>query len=471
MKRAFSSVGGAPGDGRPAASARYFRRGRSRGGAGVNAGPTPRLGVRGGAPALCRCATRDGPRGRDTCGRPAAVPRAALFLLLLLALVLGPGRDAAAFPDFGPEDPNFPFVRYLADLGVVKGYPDGTFRPAAPVTRAETAALLVRALSLAAGPAPAAPTFSDLGPDHWAFPVVEAAARAGLFKGFPDGTFRPGEPVTRAQAAALLLRLTNATAPAVALPTLEDLPPGYWAAPAVARALDAGLMHLAAPKRFAPEAPASRLVLARGLATMLTLRPESGPVPLVGTLVPVAGMVVLQGPEGSTTEVTVPVQVTAGHRVRTGGNGVAEIRFPDGSGLRLDSGTEVAIKEARAQATILRDGSAGAVVDRLVLELPRGRIFGALAARYFYHAAGPGTRAEVTRGTPAAVTGAASGGGVDFARQGVVTADVPNGAAPAFVGAGDGAATPEPPAGSPLSGTLLAAARWPLSGVTLAQEP
>jgi ferric-dicitrate binding protein FerR (iron transport regulator) len=384
--------------------------------------------------------------------------------VLILTLGFGPGRGASAFQDFTPADPNYPFVKYLADRGVVKGYPDGTFRPAAPVTRAETAALLARALGLAVGPAPDAPTFSDLGPDHWAYPVVEAAARAGIFRGFPDGTFRPEEPVTRAQAAALLLRLTRAPTPAVSLPALEDLPPGHWAAPAVARALDAGLVHLAAPGRFAPEAPAGRLVLARGLATMLALRPESGPVALEGTLVPVAGTVWLQGPGGASTAVTAPVTVTAGHRVRTGRDGRAEVRFADGSGLRLDPDTEVYIKEGRGWTTILRDGRAGAVVDRLVLELPRGRLFGALASRYFYHAAAPGARAQAL---PGAVAGVVPGGAADFAPAEVPFGSIQDGVTPAA--AGVEASTPDPPVGSPLSGALLAAARWPLAGATLAQ--
>jgi len=375
------------------------------------------------APAAQENPQPGGPRERSRIprgylpGSEAAGP--VLFLLVAVLFLTLPGRGALAFEDFGAADPNFPFVKYLADRGVVRGYPDGTFRPLAKVARAETAALLARALGLDAGPAPAAPTFSDLGPDHWAYPVVEAAVRAGVFRGFPDGTFRPEEPVTRAQAAALLLRLTRASTPAGSLPALEDLPPGHWAAPAVAQALDAGLIHLVATGRFAPEAPATRLVLARGLATMLALRPESGQVPLEGTLVPVTGTVWLQAAGGASTAVTGPVTVTAGHRVCTGRDARAEVRFADGSGLRLDPETEIYIKEATGRATILRDGGAGAVADRLVLELPRGRIFGALAARYFYHAA----------------------------------------------------ASPATPTGSAFTDGLLAAARWLLPGVTLAQEP
>jgi len=55
-------------------------------------------------------------------------------------------------------------------------------------------------------PAPVDPTFPDVAPAYWAFQEIEALAASGITTGFPDGTFRPTEPVTRAQMATFLAR-------------------------------------------------------------------------------------------------------------------------------------------------------------------------------------------------------------------------------------------------------------------------
>jgi len=55
-------------------------------------------------------------------------------------------------------------------------------------------------------PAPASQTFPDVAPGYWAFQEIEALAASGITSGFPDGTFRPTEPVTRAQMATFLAR-------------------------------------------------------------------------------------------------------------------------------------------------------------------------------------------------------------------------------------------------------------------------
>lgn len=84
-------------------------------------------------------------------------------------------------------------IRTLVDEGVVSGYSDGTFRPERTLTRAEYAALLASAFD----PNPATrPDFTDVG-GHWAESAIRDVAGAGFFGGYPDGTFRPDETVSK----------------------------------------------------------------------------------------------------------------------------------------------------------------------------------------------------------------------------------------------------------------------------------
>lgn len=97
-------------------------------------------------------------------------------------------------------------ARATADR-LLGGYPDGTFRPHQPISRQEAAALLTR---VPEGPPATQPpmTFADAGQiAAWALPAVEAAVVRGLVRGYPDGTFGPLREITRAEAAAILMRL------------------------------------------------------------------------------------------------------------------------------------------------------------------------------------------------------------------------------------------------------------------------
>jgi hypothetical protein len=100
-------------------------------------------------------------------------------------------------------------IRVLQMLGVVSGYPDGTFRPNRALTRAEFCKMAVELL----GEEKDLPLyenftiFMDVKSSHWAVGYVNLASRSlKLLVGYPDGTFRPDEPITYAQAVTILVR-------------------------------------------------------------------------------------------------------------------------------------------------------------------------------------------------------------------------------------------------------------------------
>lgn len=101
-----------------------------------------------------------------------------------------------------------PYISELANRGVIGGFPNGTFRPEANITRAQFAAIAAQALKL---PAASGANFTDVKPGYWAAPVIGAAANAGLIGGFPDGTFKPEDNLTRAQALVILSKALKET--------------------------------------------------------------------------------------------------------------------------------------------------------------------------------------------------------------------------------------------------------------------
>ncbi|MFO3797176.1 MAG: S-layer homology domain-containing protein [Anaerolineales bacterium] len=98
------------------------------------------------------------------------------------------------------------WIEALKSTGITGGFPDGTYRPETSVTRAQMAVFLLKAVHGSAyTPPDVAPTFSDTA-GHWAKNWIEALRTAGITGGFPDGTYRPEEAVTRGQMAVFLVK-------------------------------------------------------------------------------------------------------------------------------------------------------------------------------------------------------------------------------------------------------------------------
>ncbi|NCJ08744.1 hypothetical protein GS597_19975 [Synechococcales cyanobacterium C] len=97
-----------------------------------------------------------------------------------------------------------PFIERLAERNIIRGFPDGTFRPNEPVTRAQFAAIVNQAFS--AQPTRRFQTFRDLPSGFWANEAIEAAYVTGFLSGYPDGTFAPTQQIPKVQA---LVSLAN----------------------------------------------------------------------------------------------------------------------------------------------------------------------------------------------------------------------------------------------------------------------
>ena len=102
----------------------------------------------------------------------------------------------------------YDWVEALYEAGLTSGYPDGTYRPGNPVTRAEMGVFLLKGMNAGTYEPPAPDSshpFSDIS-GHWAESWMEELYDVGLTSGYPDGTYRPQNQVTRAEMAVFLLR-------------------------------------------------------------------------------------------------------------------------------------------------------------------------------------------------------------------------------------------------------------------------
>ncbi|MWV46248.1 hypothetical protein GRF59_21835 [Paenibacillus sp. HJL G12] len=141
-------------------------------------------------------------------------------------------------------------VKLFTKLGVVKGYEDGSFRPNDSITRGEFAAVIDRVFGLTGS---ASTELSDVK-GHWAEEAIIALSSTGVISGYPDGTFKPDRPITRAEIISIISKLV-VLKPTPSQDIFKDID-GIWNQDQIKAAASTGLVK--GQDRFAPQSHATR---------------------------------------------------------------------------------------------------------------------------------------------------------------------------------------------------------------------
>ena len=162
----------------------------------------------------------------------APITRAEACKLISSLLTESSGGGDYLFTDV-PQDAWYAAaVEEMTGYSLVSGYKDGTFRPDANITRAEFVTILSRIPHDDIG---TEGSFSDVPKTHWAYNAVQTALAQGWVAGDPSGLFRPDDSITRAEAVTVLTRILGRTGDAVMASTGEgirvmpDVPDTHWA--------------------------------------------------------------------------------------------------------------------------------------------------------------------------------------------------------------------------------------------------
>jgi hypothetical protein len=186
-----------------------------------------------------------------------------------------PGPCGMRFTDLPDTDWSYSYVSYLYCAGAISGYADGTFQPNAGTTRAQLAKMLALAYQWPLLQ-PAIPSFYDVPTTSQFYVYIETARDRGIINGYPDGTFRPNNPVTRAQAAKMLVLARGWLPLFPSYPTFTDVQPDAWEYGYVEMAASMGVVGGYVDSTFRPGASVTRAQLCKMLTLCLQqLRPQS----------------------------------------------------------------------------------------------------------------------------------------------------------------------------------------------------
>lgn len=163
-------------------------------------------------------------------------------------------------------------INKLTAKKVIAGYPDRTFKPTLPVTRAEFASLIANGLNLCQCQEYCNEMFKDVSSHNWANNSIQRAVKSGYMAGYPDKTFQPKMPVTRAEALCTIAKafncnLTDCEAQQILSQYKDGCKVPAWGKNQIAKALKSGILEgTLTPDMIRPCENASRADVAAMLA-------------------------------------------------------------------------------------------------------------------------------------------------------------------------------------------------------------
>jgi hypothetical protein len=114
--------------------------------------------------------------------------------------------NSIEFTDVPSNKPYATAVYQLAQRNIISGYSDGTFKPDAVITRGQAAAIFAKLLKLDTKKIKKNPGFKDVPTNLWNYGAIAVVAEKGIFSGYADGRFGPNDKITRAQMASILIK-------------------------------------------------------------------------------------------------------------------------------------------------------------------------------------------------------------------------------------------------------------------------
>jgi hypothetical protein len=172
--------------------------------------------------------------------------------------------ENSLFADIGEIHPHYRAIKFLKNEGVIEGYPDGTFKPENTVSRVEVIKFILEGIDADLKYARSL-NFSDTDKKEWYAGYLYTAMENGIVDGYPDGTFKPTNSVKKVEFLKMLIESMNIDVnPNVGKFTFTDVEEDEWYAPYVKFAVDKNLVDVEG-REFKPNEAMSREQVAEAI--------------------------------------------------------------------------------------------------------------------------------------------------------------------------------------------------------------
>ncbi|MBT4455829.1 S8 family serine peptidase, partial [Candidatus Peregrinibacteria bacterium] len=176
-------------------------------------------------------------------------------------------KDESSFSDVHGNKNEFA-INYLKDVGIIDGYPDGTFKPGNSINRAELLKILVEGKGISPSTDSYKDCFNDVS-DQWFAPYICYAEETGWVDGYPGGSFKPEQVVSKSEAVKMLLNSQGVDIPSTVGNPFQDVYEGDWFGPFVGKAKELGILEETG-SLFSPAEGMKRAGICENLYRLLT---------------------------------------------------------------------------------------------------------------------------------------------------------------------------------------------------------
>ena len=199
-----------------------------------------------------------------------------LFVSIALLMLNCPAN--AFYTDMDESHWCYQSVKFLTEIGVLVGYPDGTYKPDIPVSRAEFSSMAIKALGQEHSTVSQDIHFSDIQPDFWGYNIIQKAVYFDLIPDSKNERFRPYDPVSRAEAISIAVnalttsQISEQKAQSIISKSFDDytqMPAWFLMAAAKAQLLDLVVVSPGHEGKLEPNMPANRAEVAALLYKMM----------------------------------------------------------------------------------------------------------------------------------------------------------------------------------------------------------
>lgn len=165
---------------------------------------------------------------------------AAIFARLLVNKIDMDENYEVSFSDIPDTAWSKNYIGFLEDFGILNGYEDGTYRPYNSITRAEMAVIIAKVEGYDVSGTDMTTKFSDVdsGYDSWATQAIKVLTEDGVIEGYEDGTFRPGNGITRAETVSMINRILDAMEVEEIKVRPTDVTDAHWAYDDIIKAMN-----------------------------------------------------------------------------------------------------------------------------------------------------------------------------------------------------------------------------------------
>lgn len=202
------------------------------------------------------------------------------LISLLCFFALTGSALAASFPDVAEDHENYNAIERLDDLGIVKGYENGMFDPDRLVNRAEALKMILGALEVKTD-GEYEQLFGDVKTVEWFFSYVMTANKLEIVKGYGDGNFKPGNPVTMAETLKMIMAAAKVELPGVTDDVFMDVNSEAWYSAYFLYARNKNIVLSDDYGNVSPHQTMTRAAFAEVIYRMMTVLEKNGePFPL-----------------------------------------------------------------------------------------------------------------------------------------------------------------------------------------------